>query len=120
MSDRELLEAAARVAGIELQRSRLDDPLFHDMLLKVRDPKHNGRGVGWNPLTDDGDALRLAQALKIDLSFIERDYKGLHHNSVEAACKSGCYYELSHSMESVRRVIVRAAGAIALPEKDAP
>ena len=65
MSDRALLELAAKAAGIALQRSRLDDPLWRDMLLKVRDPKHGGRGIGWNPLIDDGDALRLAAKLHL-------------------------------------------------------
>lgn len=52
MSDRELLELAANAAGIEVT------------------PHPNGKvtpqfaflaeGKNWNPLTDDGDALRLA------------------------------------------------------------
>ena len=51
MTDRELLEAAARAAGLE--------PSHYTMDVK---------NWSWNPLTDDGDALRLAVALDIRLT----------------------------------------------------
>jgi hypothetical protein len=74
--DRELLEMAAKAAGITLLRSRLDDPMCKDMLLVAR--KLDGEAIGWNPLTDDGDALRLA--VKVDLTVYapERTSTGLH------------------------------------------
>jgi hypothetical protein len=61
--DKALLEAAARAAGIRVQRSRLHDLLNRDMLIEnsVRNP-HQSAGP-WNPLDDDGDALRLAVRL---------------------------------------------------------
>lgn len=55
-TDRELLEMAAKAAGYEYA-------------------KHGGYIVvfgipgNWNPLSDDGDALRLAVKLEIDLWF---------------------------------------------------
>ena len=62
MSDRELLEFAAKAAGIgggwQFVRGR-DTPIFY-------------RDVGgrvWNPITDDGDALRLAVKLRIDVHY---------------------------------------------------
>jgi hypothetical protein len=63
MTDRELLELAAKAAGIDVIRSRLHDPLQRDMLVKnsVRNSEH--LAGQWNPLTDDGDALRLAVKL---------------------------------------------------------
>ena len=48
MTDRELLEAAAKAAGYVHHVSPID-PQQHR-------PQH---WTGWNPLTDDGDALRL-------------------------------------------------------------
>ena len=57
MTDRELLELAAKAAGIE----------FSSMGGGARyDPKPNTVQpyVLWNPLTDDGDALRLAVRLR--------------------------------------------------------
>ena len=55
MTDRELLELAAKAAGIQLR-----------FLLNGTLPFSDGPRVGeWNPLTDDGDALRLAVKLGI-------------------------------------------------------
>jgi hypothetical protein len=60
MTDRELLELAAKAAGVEI-----------DWQTWVTDPKAvmgccfalAGTHTYWNPLTDDGDALRLFCAL---------------------------------------------------------
>ena len=49
MTDHELLEMAAKAAGIA------DGDVFYDM----------DNDKEWNPLTDDGDALRLAVKLYI-------------------------------------------------------
>lgn len=59
-TDRELLELAAKAAGYETWwgRDHQDEMLF--MRLKNPDPTGKCSGIGWNPLTDDGDALRLA------------------------------------------------------------
>jgi hypothetical protein len=64
-TDRELLELAAKAAGLVLIRSRLDDPMWRDMLIDTR-PEFP-QTMGWNPLTDDGDALRLAVKLEFDM-----------------------------------------------------
>jgi hypothetical protein len=50
MTDRELLEFAAKAAGLRL------DHLSGRVVRREAD----GQPVYWNPLTDDGDALRLA------------------------------------------------------------
>lgn len=63
MSDRELLELAAKAAGIEVIRSRLDDPLCGDMLINGSSRNVHHENGPWNSLTDDGDALRLFCAL---------------------------------------------------------
>lgn len=54
MNDMELLVAAAKAAGVT-----------HPEVLR----KHIEGG--WNPLTDDGDALRLAVKLRIDIAFTD-------------------------------------------------
>ena len=51
MTDTELLELAAKAAGIK-----------HNPSLSAA---CRGERIWWNPLTDDGDALRLAVKLKI-------------------------------------------------------
>lgn len=64
MTDRELLEAAAKVAGIEWLRDRIGDSLLLDLSATGGDD-----AWPWNPLTDDGDALRLAVKLNLDIEF---------------------------------------------------
>ena len=58
MTDKELLELAAKAAGIPLKADFAEryDYYMQDSLM-------------WNPLTNDGDALRLAVRLKIPLQF---------------------------------------------------
>lgn len=65
MTDRELLELAAKAAGLTILRSRLDDPMWKDILIDSR-PAFP-QTIGWNPLADDGDALRLSVKLQIDI-----------------------------------------------------
>jgi hypothetical protein len=62
LTDRELLELAAKAAGVEVE-----------WRLGVREGGYyfgeTGRWLEWNPLTDDGDALRLAVALNLCVNF---------------------------------------------------
>lgn len=60
MNDRELLELAARAAGHGVH---FDEPSGLAML----DSPYTG--MLWNPLDNDGDALRLAVKLKIPMQF---------------------------------------------------
>ena len=60
MTDRELLEQAAKAAGI--------DCVWNGDIFEYK-PRFEIDWVVWNPLTDDGDALRLAAILGIDLVF---------------------------------------------------
>ena len=55
MTDRELLELAAKAAGIEYDGCTD----WKEPSLRIIEPKFKY----WNPLTDDGDALRLAVKL---------------------------------------------------------
>jgi hypothetical protein len=55
MTDRELLESAAEAAGLQ-EWGWMADTLTHVV---------NNQFVSWEPLTDDGDAFRLAVQLKI-------------------------------------------------------
>lgn len=63
-SDRELLELAARAAGHTLGPDW--DCLPSGIFINGDD---NFSGVEWNPLTDDGDALRLADSLDFIVDF---------------------------------------------------
>lgn len=111
MTDRELLELAAKAAGIVVKRSRLDDPAWKDVLVgATRDGQETF--IGWNPLTDDGDALRLGVKLKMLIG--PADYED--NKSVVSA-----FYYLQGSVVEVfvddecaatRRAIVRIAAEI--------
>lgn len=89
MNDRELLELAAKAAGIRLHVwGTKGAENFADM-----DAKTHGR---WNPLADDGDAFRLAVLLGIHV--FSPDYPE-YHGSGDACA-------------AVRRVIVEAAARL--------
>ena len=98
-SDRELLELAAKAAGIK--RLKASGP-FMDMKNNVM--------AEWNPLTDDGDALRLAVTLNISpVYFSDVVFAGVGANAVpsaEAVIVDG------DKAAATRRAIVRAAAAI--------
>ncbi len=71
MSDRELLELAAKAAGIEFWFPRMNGGKNEDGTRIILTPCHtkmDGEVVEWNPLTDDGDALRLAVKLDMRVS----------------------------------------------------
>jgi len=92
MTDRELLELAAKACGY--QHKWNIDGLLIDATC--------GR---WNPLLDDGDALRLAVKLRLDINF---NCDQVH------ALGSGCFaHEEFLSADefpaATRRAIVRAA-----------
>ncbi len=112
MNDRELLEYAAKAAGIGPLRCRLDDPMCKDFLIV---PMEGGHTKGWNPLTDDGDALRLAAhlRLRIDCGLLTCE---VHYNwdEVESFGLVEIITERTAGkvMEGTRRAIVRAAAEI--------
>lgn len=106
MNDRELLELAAK-AWIR-SGMRLECPDDEDGIYVCRDQSRNGHT--WNPLKDDGDALRLAVRLHLDIEF----WRGF----CEVVVSDGDVDFLASEMYSddmlaaTRRAIVRAAAEI--------
>lgn len=104
-TDYELLELAAKAAGIEI------DSWIHQgdkILYGVIDENSQGRDE-WNPLEDDGDSMRLA--VDLDLPF-RRAFNGTFETGND---KSG--YPIWEKRDpcpyaAARRAIVRAAAAI--------
>ena len=90
MTDRELLELAAKAAGKDIDLSRYDE----DWGFAIR---HMAKW--WNPLTDDGDALRLAVKLRMCVNiwkyFVDADGEVVDYQN--------------DPYEAARRAIVRAA-----------
>jgi hypothetical protein len=111
MTDRELLEAAAKAAGmvftIEPQNSDYGRSDWNDYI-----PHANGDP--WNPLTDDGDALRLAVKLKIDLLHDEPENNEAFVMAGSWDHVEGVDGEVSR-LSATRRAIVRAAAAMVKP-----
>jgi hypothetical protein len=111
MTDRELLELAAKAAGLKLamyQSPDKDAPLW--LAREHANPVTYSRD--WNPLTDDGDALRLA--VKLNIQVTPGTYNKEEYGAFKAA--GGEAYEHPHygqdEYASTRRAIVRAAAAI--------
>lgn len=111
MTDRELLEMAAKAAGIELWKT---DVFANGLTRKAGD----NAVLLWNPLADDGDALRLATRLRITIDF---------YGGIAEACwfdretrKTYSFEEriddAQDEREATRRAIVRAAAAMAPKE----
>ena len=114
--DRELLEMAAKAAGYDVVWNEHWKCFQHrnqspDKFGNVRHP--------WVPLDDDGDALRLAVELRLDIRFLD-GFK-------QVSCFRGAFGDAMHlhglvgygggadrepSAENVRRAIVRVAAAI--------
>lgn len=102
-TERALLELAAKAAGIKL--------LFPGEGIGGRDPRNAETIDVWNPLTDDGDALRLAVLLKLDVTH------GTRGKCIFVGRCGGTLYEeaICHhpdAMAATRRAIVRAAAEI--------
>ena len=65
--------------------------------------------VGWNPLGDDGDALRLAVKLKMSIDVEERTQHAWSHIVWVAPCFEPL---IDDPYAATRRAVVRAAAAI--------
>lgn len=98
MTDRELLEMAAKAIGLEEAKMRIE---FNQ----------------WNPLTDDGDALRLAVKLRLRV-FTPTTDTDVAIASCGDVRTTGHVHEYSEdeystdNLAATRRAIVRAAAEI--------
>lgn len=114
-TDRELLELAAKAAGISYH-SYVDDLI-------------NGTGINtgevdiplWNPLEDDGDALRLAGKLRLSIDhnhpadqqrWVAADRNGCEGCYPPVSCVEDEFEDESQRAAATRRAIVRAAAEI--------
>ena len=95
MSDRELLEMAAKAAGI----AGMFDP-FMGTFRRYIEGQSTFLGKEWRPLTDDGDALRLAVNIPgLNLQWIIAEAWQAHDDNASR-------------MTYVRRAITQAAAEI--------
>ncbi|WP_447988384.1 hypothetical protein [Achromobacter spanius] len=103
MKDRELLELAAQAAAVEVKWIKGFDG---------KERAHIGAGsympMIWNPLTDDGDALRLAVKLGLLSQPAFFNYWSLERFSGQSA----------DDYTAARRAIVRAAAELGKTRSD--
>ena len=116
MTDRELLELAAKAAGLLLGKwvfegGWMDEPNVCGFYLD---------GDNWNPLTDDGDALRLAVKLNLQVTpgtYREDEATAYRAGMAEANERVNYQQDLA---ATTRRAIVRAAAEIGKQGGDKP
>ncbi|MEV1885805.1 hypothetical protein ABZR68_12100 [Pseudomonas aeruginosa] len=111
MNDRELLELAARAAGMKINEQRQAE---RDAIV---DPETASLWIvdgctAWNPLTEDRHALRLAVKLRLDITF----YNGFQEVAAEPSNGDGINPSQEVFIEdpyaATRRAITRAAAEI--------
>ncbi len=108
MDDRELLEMAAKAAGYVVRW--YDETLAYGPTFGIEVEPGNPCGFDpWNPLTDDGDALRLAAGLCLNVLSSEACVVAEDENGVE--CIEYMYGPEDYT-SGWRRAIVRAAAEI--------
>ena len=111
-SDRELLELAAKAYGVLVKIASENG----------RGLKVHGRSSWWNPLTDDGDALRLAVELDISVTPYPIYSKPRHSVIVKQRRRGDMMREVNPTemielygddpAAATRRAIVRTAASI--------
>jgi len=109
MTDRELLEMAAKAAWITIKPVEIKNVEFagDDRFIGYSTDPHEWLRGWFNPLTDDGDALRLAVKLNINIT---------HSAFGVDATKTGSAISFegwgADRLSATRRAIVRSAAAI--------
>jgi hypothetical protein len=116
MDDRQLLEAAARAAGIKLA-DEIDSHIPSGGLWVVG---RGGRDAVWDPLRDDADALRLAVMIGMTIKIEGHECEVFDIETGECLSSvpimgASCFVnpaEATNPYAATRRAIVRAAAAL--------
>lgn len=108
MSDRELLEFAAKAAGLYLQWPFPDYEIFVDE--EEVFCRGMGKSLSWRPLTDSGDAFCLAVNMGISIDIFRDADTVQAFKSEDGVDKFVMVETLTHA--NARRAIVRAAAEI--------
>lgn len=103
-NDRELLELAAKAAGIEGWWAGKDFCFGYNGNTNIPVP--------WRPLTDDGDALRLAVKLRIDVKHSLLSVVAERDNTIDFHEVGVAEMKKDDPYAATRRAIVRVAAEI--------
>jgi hypothetical protein len=109
-TDRELLELAAKAAGVEYaveaSKPHPKSGAWFGLWLVIHGEPNEFTRRRWNPITDDGDALRLAVQMGMLFTYMSSRFEMFQRFYRE---------ELDNDLkpsEATRRAIVRAAAEI--------
>lgn len=105
--DKELLQLASQVSGLQVEWNADAKEFTH--------PKQDGTMLvetSWNPLLDDGDALRLAVALNLGIEFDDDERATNILNRFGALLLRNMWFDDMYA--ATRRAIVRAAVDISI------
>lgn len=105
MTDRELLELAAKAAGYDISECSCKKSL----VVKGSTPRSHNH---WDPLSDSGDALRLAAVIGMSISIDTTDGETRIAGHKDWVTIIAVSHELGGALAATRRAIVRAAAAI--------
>ena len=112
---RELLELAAKAAGYVLKWGDVyivgEDEIDCTDMPYVVSGQPDEADWHWDPLTDDGDALRLAVKLNLSADFFD-DFITVGYTVNDDECKHVDEPSTGDPYAATRRAIVRAAAAI--------
>ena len=114
---RELLELAAKAAGVALRPMEVKNvtaPGDDHWVGYMTDPDVWPRGW-FDPLTDDGDALRLAVKLGMQIDTRDPETRIYAMGAGDVVTE---YHANRNALAATRLAIVRAAAAIAKGEKE--
>lgn len=112
-ADKELLQLAAKAAGYNVKAMSVDiDDNFDGLIVGDKNTKQK---VWWNPLLNDGNALRLAVDLGLDVFCNQNDdHVFVYAYELQSRDFIAEYSEIKDGDKraATRRAIVRAAAAI--------
>lgn len=110
MNDRELLELAAKAAGYNVRWHEIWNCFVHIDIYNIDNPPTPaGERKVWVPLTDDGDALRLAVKLEMQLRILHKENQVSVYGSPDGRVDEPVR---SDPFSATRRAIVRTAAEI--------
>lgn len=118
MTDRELLEYAAKACGIDGAYGVASDDYYYDGNVEgILTILPDGQSYVWNPITDDGDAFRLM--VKLSLLIAPIPYQpGINAYGAVGVSWPGQRFDLDYErftddpLAATRIAIVRAAAEI--------
>ena len=110
--DRELLELAAKAAGIHCKGWAMPGGRSDGWQGMYTGSDDDGAYVRWNPLADDGDALRLAVKLGMHVMVYADECHAVVWGDGTASDRESTETNKRDPLSATRRAIVRAAAEI--------